>query len=55
VLEKVSIGCIGIARNTEQLLGLLPFECTHLILEHLALEVPLPLTFKAFELDTLGR
>jgi hypothetical protein len=36
-------------------LGLLLFECTHLILEHLALEVTLPLVFKALELDTLGQ
>jgi hypothetical protein len=31
------------------------FECTHLILKHLVLEVTLPLVFKAPELDMLGR
>jgi hypothetical protein len=40
-------------RDAKQLLGLLLFECTHLILEHFALEVTLPLVFEAFELDTL--
>jgi hypothetical protein len=53
VLEGVSVGCIGVMRDVEQLLSLLLLECTHLILEHFALKKTLPLVLKSLELHAL--
>jgi len=53
VLESVSVGSIGVVRDVDQLLSLLLLECTHLILNHFALNKMLPLMLKSLALHAL--
>jgi hypothetical protein len=53
VLEGVSVGSIGVVRDVDQLLSLLLLECTHLILDHFALNKMLTLVLKSLELHVL--
>ena len=53
MLQGGAVGSIGVVWNAEQLLALLVFEDTSLVLEHFALKGPLSFVLDALEFDTL--
>jgi hypothetical protein len=53
MLQGGAVGSIWVVGDAEQLLTLLVFENTSLVLEHFALEEPLSLVLHTLEFDTL--
>ena len=53
MLQGSAVRSVGVIRDAKQLLRLLVFEDTHLVLKHFSLEQTLSLVLNPLELDTL--